>query len=177
MIIQADIRAACQTTALTTPDRCGSPEPALPSPRLTLVHSLDAEQSEYRSRDLTGRVLDILGNDPDTIYQAQLAVQELATNARRHAPPPHELHIAVRTCDVELAVTDADPRHEVVAQLLASAVSSQPEQDTSLLSESGRGLRIIAALFPGACGAGPADAASRTGQSKQVWISIPLPTR
>ena len=176
MMIQADIRAASQTTALTTPDHYGSPERALPPPRLTLVQSLDAEQPEHQSRDLTGRVLDILGVDPDTIYQAQLAVQELVTNARRHGPPPHELHIATRSCDVQLAVTDADPRYEVVAQLLAAAISSQPEQ-TSLLSESGRGLRIIAALFPGACGAGPACAASRAGQAKQVWISIPLPTR
>ena len=121
-------------------------------------------------------MLDILGIDLDTIYQAQLAVQELATNARRHAPPPHELHIAIRAGDVRLAVTDADPRYEMVAQLLATANSSQPEQ-AGLLSESGRGLRIIATLFPGACGAGPACAASRAGQAKQVWISIPLPTR
>jgi anti-sigma regulatory factor (Ser/Thr protein kinase) len=177
MTIHADIRAACQTTAITTtPDPCGSPERALPSARLTLVQALDAEQSEYRSRDLTGRVLDILGIDLDTIYQAQLAVQELATNARRHAPPPHELHIAIRAGDVRLAVTDADPRYEMVAQLLATANSSQPEQ-AGLLSESGRGLRIIATLFPGACGAGPACAASRGRQAKQVWISIPLPSR
>jgi len=177
MIDQAGIRAACQTAALTTPDRSSSPERALPGRGLTLVQSLDGEQPEYRSRELTGRVLAFLGIDPDMTYQAQLAVQELATNARRHAPPPHELYIAIRTRDVKIAVTDADPCYEAVAQLLAAAISGQPEQDTSLLSESGRGLRIIAALFPGACGAGPARTACRSRQAKQVWIIIPLPTR
>ncbi|HEX3958606.1 MAG TPA: ATP-binding protein [Trebonia sp.] len=175
MTIQAGIRVPCPTAALTTPDHRGSPERALLSPGLTLVQSLDGEQSEYRSRDLTGRVLAFLGIDPDTTYQAQLAVQELATNARRHAPPPHELRIAIRASDVKIAVTDADPGHEAVAQSLATANSSQPGQDTSLLSESGRGLLIIARLFPGACGAGPAGAASRARQAKQVWISIPFP--
>jgi anti-sigma regulatory factor (Ser/Thr protein kinase) len=177
MTIKAGIRGPCPTTAPTAPDRRGSPERALLSPGLTLVQSLDGEQPEYRARDLTGRVLGFLGIDPDTTYQAQLAVQELATNARRHAPPPHELRIAIRVSDVKIAVTDADPRYKAVAQLLAAAVSSQPEQDASLLSESGRGLRIIAALFPGACGAGSRCAASRSRQAKQVWISIPLPTR
>ena len=176
MIIQAGMRAASPPAELATPDRHSSPERALPSPGFIFVQPLDGERPEHRSRDLTGRVLAMFGIDPDTTYQVQLAVQELATNARRHAPPPHELHITIFARDVKFAVTDADPRHEAVAQLLAAAASSEPEQDASLLSESGRGLRIIAALFPGACGAGPADSASRTRQSKQVWISIPLPT-
>jgi anti-sigma regulatory factor (Ser/Thr protein kinase) len=176
MTIKAGIRGPCPTAVPMTPDR-RSPERALLSPGLTLVQSLDGEQPEYRARDLTGRVLGFLGLDPDTTYQAQLAVQELATNARRHAPPPHELRITIRASDVKVAVTDADPRYKAVAQLLSAAVSSQPEQDTGLLSESGRGLRIVAALFPGACGAGPTCAASaRSRQAKQVWISIPLPT-
>jgi anti-sigma regulatory factor (Ser/Thr protein kinase) len=173
MTIQIGRRVACQTAALATPDRHNSPERALPSPELTLVQPLDGEQPEHRARDLTSRVLAILGIDPDTTYQVQLAVQELATNARRHAPPPHELHITICTSDVKIAVTDADSCHEAVAQLLAAA-ASHPE-DTSLLSESGRGLRIIAALFPGACGAGPACAPSSSRQAKQVWISVPLP--
>ncbi len=175
MKIQTGMRVACQTAALATPDRHSSPERVLPSPGLTLVQPLDGEQPEHRSRDLTGRVLTILGIDPDTTYQAQLAVQELATNARRHAPPPHELHITICTSEVKIAITDAGPHHEAVAQLLAAATSSQPEQDASLLSESGRGLRIIATLFPGACGAGPACASSRSRQAKEVWISVPLP--
>ena len=178
MIIPAAIRVACQAAALTTPDRCSPLERALPSPGFTLVQSLDGdEQPECRSRELTGRVLACLGIDPDMTYQAQLAVQELATNARRHAPPPHELYIAIRTRDVKIAVTDADPRHEVVSQLLAAAISTRSEQDTSLLSESGRGLRIIASLFPGACGADPARTACGSRQAKQVWIIIPLPVR
>jgi anti-sigma regulatory factor (Ser/Thr protein kinase) len=176
MIIQADIRVACQT-ARTTPDGRGFPERMLPSPGLTFVESLGGEQPEHRSRELVGHVLAILDIDPDTIYQAQLAVQELATNARRHAPPPHELHISIRASDVKIAVTDADPHHEAVAQFLAAAISSQPEQGASLLRESGRGLRIVATMFPGACGAEPAYAASWSRQAKQVWISIPLPTR
>jgi anti-sigma regulatory factor (Ser/Thr protein kinase) len=176
MIDQAGIRAACPTAALTTPNRWSS-QRGLPSSGLTLVQSLDGEKPEYRSRELTGRVLAFLGIDPDMTYQVQLAVQELATNARRHAPPPHELYIAIRTRDVKIAVIDADPGYEAVAQLLAAARRGQPEQDASLLSESGRGLRIIAALFPGACGAGPARTACRSRQAKQVWIIIPLPTR
>ena len=154
----------------------GAPERAVPSQGLTFVQQLDGEQPERRSRDLTGRMLDILGIDPDTIYRVQLAVQELATNARRHAPPPHELHITVHPDNVKIAVTDADSRHEAVAQLLA-AVSSQPERDASLLSESGRGLRIVAALFPGACGAGPVGPVPRSRQAKQVWISVRRPIR
>jgi len=177
MIIQVGRRVACRTEARPTPDWHSSPERAIPSPGLTLVQPLDGEQPEHRSRDLAGRVLAILGIDPDTTYQVQLAVQELATNARRHAPPPHELRITVRTNDVMIAVTDADPRHETVAQLLAVTASSQPEQDTSLLGESGRGLRIIAALFPGACGAGPACVQLRSRQAKQVWIIVRRPTR
>ena len=176
MIDQAGIRAACPTAALTTPNRLQLPAGAA----LVRTHPRPvARRREARVpvARLTGRVLAFLGIDPDMTYQVQLAVQELATNARRHAPPPHELYIAIRTRDVKIAVIDADPGYEAVAQLLAAARRGQPEQDASLLSESGRGLRIIAALFPGACGAGPARTACRSRQAKQVWIIIPLPTR
>src|SRR5260370_6423467 len=141
MKIQTGMRVACQTAALATPDRHSSPQRVLPSPGLTLVQPLDGEQPEHRSRDLTGRVLTILGIDPDTTYQAQLAVQELATNARRHAPPPHELHITICTSEVKIAITDAGPHHEAFAQLLAAAPNNQSAQDPILLSQSARVLR------------------------------------
>jgi anti-sigma regulatory factor (Ser/Thr protein kinase) len=151
------------------------PRRSAPSTTTALVIPLDGEQPERRSRDLTGRVLANLGIDQDTADQVQLAVHELAANARRHAPPPRELRITLRPADVQIAVTDADARYEAVAQRLAAA-ASRPEQDADQLSESGRGLRIVAALFPGACGAGPAYAAAGACQAKQVWIAVPLPS-
>jgi anti-sigma regulatory factor (Ser/Thr protein kinase) len=175
MTIQPGRHVDCQTAAPATASRHRPQAQALQAPELTLTQLLDGEQPEHQARDLTGRVLAILGIDPDTTYQAQLAVQELATNARRHAPAPRELHVTIRASDVRIAVTDADPRHETVTRLLAAVASSQPEQDASLLSESGRGLQIIATLFPGACGAGPAYLPASSPEAKQVWISIPLP--
>lgn len=87
------------------------------------------------------------------VFDAQLAVQELVTNALRYAPP-HELRIFITPLDVEIAVVDGGADHRSVAELLTGVPDETPSVD-----DSGRGLRIVSALFPGACGAAPAPAA------------------
>jgi len=177
MTVQAGNRVTCRSAAPARLEQRGPAERALPRQGPLLVLPIDGEQPERQSRDLVGWLLAILGSDPDVIFQAQLAVQELAANARGHAPPPRELHVTVNVDSVKIAVIDADPNYEAIARLLAAAADDrQPERDDSALSESGRGLRIVAALFPGACGAEPAGARSRSGQGKQVWISVRRPT-
>jgi hypothetical protein len=135
----------------------------------SIGHRLNGPRPERRARDIVGTLLAGLGCT-DEVFDAQLAVQELVTNALRYAPPPHELRIFITPVDVEIAVADGGADHRSVAERLTEA----PEETLSV-DESGRGLRIVSALFPGACGAAPAPAAPGYPAGKQVWITVPRP--
>jgi hypothetical protein len=64
-------------------------------------------------------------------------------------------------------VADGGDDHAAIARLLANPLGEVP-----FCAERGRGLRIIAALFPGDCGACSTRAAGLPGAGKQVWFRV-----
>lgn len=104
------------------------------------------------------------------VDEAELAVCEMVSNARRHAPPPHELRIFIYAKIVKVAVTDGGTDLAALADCLARAPAG-----VLSLEESGRGLQVITALFPDCCGVEPALAWPGRRAAKQVWISMPRP--
>lgn len=139
-------------------------------PRPITVCPLYGPRPEHRAREIVGALLTALGC-ADEVFDTQLAVQELVTNALRHAPPAHELRIFSTALAVKIAVADGGTDHDVVAGLLARAAAGIPS-----LEESGRGLQVVGGLFPGACGAEPVLAGPGRPAAKQVWISVPVPS-
>jgi hypothetical protein len=135
--------------------------------------SLDGHKPEYLARRTATAVLARLGISPERRGEVELAVAELAVNAGRHAPGPRELRVRVSRDAVTLAVADGGGDHAVIARILADPGAGVP-----WFEEHGRGLRIVAALFPGACGAAPVAAVrgggGSDGPAKEVWISLPL---
>lgn len=134
-----------------------------------IVRSLYGPEPERRARHLATQVLADL-DAAKRLDDVQLAIYEMATNAHRHAPPPYELRIFVSAAIVKLAVVDGGTDHEMLARRLAQTATA----GTPSLEESGRGLLLITALFPGAHGVEPAHAWPGQPGAKQVWISTPL---
>ena len=135
--------------------------------------SLDGDKPEYLARRTAAAVLTRLGVSAERCGEAELAVSELVANAGLHAPGPRELRVRVSRDAVTLAVADGGGDYGVIARLLAD-----PGSEVPWFEEHGRGLRIVAALFPGACGAAPVAAVRGGGGSggaaKEVWIRLPL---
>ncbi|HUN31789.1 MAG TPA: ATP-binding protein [Trebonia sp.] len=128
---------------------------------------LDGARPESVARQVVTSMLCGLEISADRCDDAELAIQELVVNARLHAPGPHELHVAVAGDAVTFAVADGGDDHAAVARLLANPLGEVP-----FCAERGRGLRIVAALFPGDCGACSARAAGRPQAGKQVWFRV-----
>lgn len=91
---------------------------------------------------------------PDCADDAQLAVSELIANAVKHARTPLALELAAD--DDSLTVTVTDGERELAPQV------QQHE-----LAESGRGLRIVAAVAS-EWGVEP------RGDGKALWFQLPL---
>lgn len=91
---------------------------------------------------------------PDCADDAQLAVSELIANAVKHARTP--LMLELTADDDHLTVTVADGERELAAQVQQHA-----------LAESGRGLRIVAAVAS-EWGVEPRDG------GKALWFRLPL---
>jgi Histidine kinase-like ATPase domain len=144
-------------------------DPALAGKRLgaagyAFVRCLHGARPEHRAR---GLVADLLtGAQPRHVLgDVQLAVSEMVSNARQHAPGPYELRVLFGPRTVRVAVVDGGSDHAVLAGKLRRAAVGVPGA-----GESGRGLQIITGLFPGGCGAGPAITCSGRAPAKQVWI-------
>ncbi|OLT31840.1 hypothetical protein BJF79_08580 [Actinomadura sp. CNU-125] len=103
----------------------------------------------------------------DEVFEAELAVNELVTNAREHAQAPYELRISWTETEVKIAIVDGGNDHDTVLKLLSQASNSQPTHE-----ESGRGLQMVAGLFGGRCGAEPTTTSTGITPAKQVWIAL-----
>jgi hypothetical protein len=134
-----------------------------------IVRYLHGPAPERRARRLVTDVLADLGM-AEEIDDVQLAVCEMVTNARKHAPPPYELRIFICAEIVKVAVTDGGTDLDALADRLAQTAAGVPS-----LEESGRGLQVITALFPNYCGVEPALAWPGRRGAKQVWVSVPRP--
>jgi hypothetical protein len=128
---------------------------------------LDGTRPESVARQVVTSVLSGLGVSSDRRDDAELAIQELVVNARLHAPGPHELHVAITGDSVTFSVADGGDDHAAVARLLADPLAQVP-----FCAERGRGLRIVAALFPGDCGSCSARAAGVPATGKHVWFRV-----
>jgi anti-sigma regulatory factor (Ser/Thr protein kinase) len=151
-----------------------SPSPAAGEGAGTITRvSLDGQRPEHRARRSATAVLARLGVSPERRGDVELAVTELVANAGLHAPGPRELRVRISPEAVTLAVADGGGDYDLIARILAD-----PSAEVPWFEEHGRGLRIVAALFPGACGVTPAAAVRGGGGSgglaKEVWISLPL---
>jgi anti-sigma regulatory factor (Ser/Thr protein kinase) len=129
--------------------------------------ALDDARPESLARRVVTSLLADAGASPGQRDDAELAIQELVVNARMYAPGPYELRVAVTGNAVTFAVADGGGDHAAVARLLADPTAKAP-----FCSERGRGLRIVAALFPGDCGARSAHAAGLAGAGKHVWFRV-----
>ncbi len=136
-------------------------------PSGTAPWPLEGARPESLARHVVTSVLAGLGASPGRRDDAELAIQELVVNARLHAPGPYELRVSVTGDAVTFAVADGGSDHDEVARLLADPMTADP-----FSSERGRGLRIVAALFPADCGACSAGAAGLTGAGKHVWFRV-----
>lgn len=91
----------------------------------------------------------------DVVHTAELLVSELVTNAITHGTGTVRLFVDCVNHCVSVTVSDDDP----------ASPELQPER---LLSEGGRGLRMIESLA-GSWGVKPHD----DGQGKDVWFRLP----
>jgi anti-sigma regulatory factor (Ser/Thr protein kinase) len=135
--------------------------------------SLDGAKPEHLARRAVTAALARLGISPERRGEVELAVAELVVNAGRHAPGPRELRVRMGRDAVTFAVADGGGDHAAIARMLTGPGAGVP-----WFEEHGRGLRIVAALFPGACGAAPVavvrGGGGSGGPAKEVWISLAL---
>ena len=135
-------------------------------PEQTLVRCLVGPRPEHQARDELSDVLRRLGQT-DELFEAELAVNELVTNAHQHAPAPYELRISWSETSVKIAVMDGGADHDVLLKLLSQAPNCGPTHE-----DSGRGLQMVAGLFGGRCGAEPTTTSAGNAPAKQVWIVL-----
>lgn len=123
--------------------------------------------------------LDQLGFEGEVISDAVLAVSELVANAIEHAVGPYEMRLRRTAAEVICEVEDHDPRMPTIPEFREEAPFSPTEGDrggglealSALLSERGRGLRIVHELTKGAWGF-----RSRKG-TKTAWLALPAAPR
>lgn len=132
-----------------------------------IVRCLYGAQPVHRARGLVADVLTWLGRKDD-VFEAELAVDELVSNAFKHAPAPYELRVYLSAAGVKVAVVDRGADHSDLARRLAGTTIGQ---QTEMLS--GRGLQLIAGFFHGRCGVEPTTTCTGLGPAKQVWFALP----
>jgi anti-sigma regulatory factor (Ser/Thr protein kinase) len=89
----------------------------------------------YRAREYAQQTASAFGLDADSCYEFVLAVNEAVTNAIRHGSPNEQgdIHLSVLTDGDRLTLTVRD---------YGTFTRADPDSDT--MSESGRGLSIMA---------------------------------
>lgn len=152
---------------MTAQPRLGSPIPNPVGDGYTIVRSLYGPQPERRAREAMLSVLAWVGMKDD-LFEAELAVDELVTNARKHGRPPYELRVYLSAVNVKIAVVDGGTDHADLAQRLCQTTAGEPTP-----GESGRGLQLVAGLFPNRCGAEQTTTCVGLAPAKQVWITLP----
>jgi anti-sigma regulatory factor (Ser/Thr protein kinase) len=112
----------------------------------------------------------------DAIAELEVVVTELATNAAAYAPGPYELRILHdHGLPIRAEVVDAGTGSTLIEHLLNRPLSVPDRVDD--LELGGRGLRIVAELTNGNCGAQWTRLCG-TGQSGTgVWFDLPTQHR
>ncbi len=138
-----------------------------PRSRPTIIRCLHGPRPEHRARRVVAYVLARAGASQD-LGDVEVAVNELVTNARQHAPAPYELRLVIRRAEVKIAVMDSGGDHSDLARRMVRAATCGQAD-----GESGRGLQIVTGLFPGAWGVEPSATCLGVTPAKQVWITVP----
>lgn len=128
-----------------------------------------------RARAALRRTLGQLGLDHELISDVVLAASEFIANAVEHAVGPYEMRVWRTAAEVICEVEDHDPRIPVIPDFSAAAPfsrcgegwGSDLEALCAMLSERGRGLRIVHELTKGVWGF--------RGQkrTKTAWLVFP----
>ncbi|MQA87246.1 MAG: hypothetical protein GEV03_22115 [Streptosporangiales bacterium] len=124
---------------------------------------------------LTGHV-----TDAAVLDDLEVIVGELATNAYRHASGPCEMRVLHHAgVPVVCEIADAGDGLELIAERLrrhTGRIDVDAVDGVDSLTDAGRGLRIVACLSGGRCGARTTWLRG-TGQiGKSVWFAIPAET-
>lgn len=136
-----------------------------------IIHCLYGPRPEHRARRLVVDVLSRAGVETG-LPDAEVAVNEMVTNARQHAPGPYELRIVFGRASVKVAVMDRGADHAALLRKLRQAATGG-----LAAGESGRGLQLVTGLFPGSWGAEPTSSCTGHTPAKQVWIMIARPAQ
>lgn len=127
-----------------------------------------------RARAVLVNALSGLGYDDEAVSDAVLAVSELVANAVEHAVGPYELRLRRTASDVICEVVDNDPEipsfaMDALPPPVEEGQGSGLEALCTLLSERGRGFRIVHELTRGSWGF------RRSEVTKAAWIALTLP--
>ncbi|MGW0467543.1 ATP-binding protein [Streptomyces sp. NPDC003027] len=121
------------------------------------------------ARSVLRRVLEDVGLSDDVISDGVLAVSELVANAHEHACGPYEVHLRSVAGRWICEIHDGSP---LLSTDLYLAAASSPEATASeavsgLLTERGRGLRIVNELTRGQWGFQVTDCGT-----KAAWVVL-----
>ncbi|PZG20565.1 hypothetical protein C1I98_37475 [Spongiactinospora gelatinilytica] len=106
---------------------------------------------------------------PDDLYDAELALAEIAGNAVRHSCPPYVLRmVMVGEHPVWCEVVDGH-QGGLAAVLDGLSPAGAPGCD-EVLADCGRGLMLVRVLSDGCCAAYPL----RSGRAKAVGFALPV---
>ncbi len=138
-----------------------------------LARSLDPGCAARQARTVLEGMLRGAGIDEAAVFDAKLAVAELAGNAERHAGPPYELRVyLVEGVPVWCEVIDGDPDLTAVTAALCRPRAGEDEE----LLEGGRGLPLVRRLAEGHCRAYPATPSCAGTPGKAVGFALPTPS-
>lgn len=146
----------------------------IPSGRVRmLAKALDPGSAARQARTALEGMLRGAGLDETAVFDAKLAVAELAGNAERHGKPPYEMRVfIVGGVPVWCEVIDGDPDlRPVVAALRRPCVP-----DDGALVAGGRGLLLVRRLAEGHCWAYAATASCTRTPGKAVAFALPTPS-
>ncbi|MEZ0073598.1 ATP-binding protein [Planotetraspora sp. GP83] len=135
---------------------------------------LPRDSAVHRARTLLRNELALapLRISGDLVAEAELVVDELASNAVRHAQGPYELRILYEHgVPVQAEVADAGTGAALVDQLLdRPLIIPDNIEDLEL---GGRGLPMVAALTGGICGARNVLLCGTGRAGTGVWFRLP----
>lgn len=138
-----------------------------------LATALQPGRAARQARAVLAGMLRGAGLDEAAVFDATLAVGELAGNAERHARPPYELRaFLVAGVPVWCEVIDGDPDLTAVTAALRRPLAG----DDEVLREGGRGLPLVRRLAEGHCRAYPATPSCTGTPGKAVGFALPTPS-
>ncbi len=143
---------------------------AMPGRVRMLARVLDPGHAARQARTALEGMLRGAGLDEMAVFDAKLAVAELAGNAERHGSPPYEMRVFIVDGDpVWCEVIDGDPDLRQVTAGLHGPGPSGAEP----LPEHGRGLLLLRELSDGHCLAYPATTSCTGVPGKAVAFGLP----